>query len=186
MTASRVPLLDPETAATAATRAGVPEVLARLNLFRALLVNAPLAKGVSDLLLALLSGRALDPRLRELVIMRIAWSTGSEYEWTQHWHIATGMGVPTAELLAVRHWREHPAFGRLEQAVLEATDESLAGRRIPDDVLDVLEDDLAPEMMVELVAAIATWTMVSTLLRSLDIPLEDGVDGWPPDGAEPQ
>jgi alkylhydroperoxidase family enzyme len=181
----RAPLLDPSTALRAAQRSGVPEVLARLNVFRVLLANEPLAKSVCDLLLALLSGRALDPRLRELVIMRIGWSTASEYEWTQHWHIATGMGVPATELLAVRNWQEDASFGALERAVLEATDESLAGRRIPDGVMAELEVALTPDAVVELVAAIAAWTMVSTLLRSLEIPLEDGIDAWPPDGASP-
>jgi hypothetical protein len=27
--------------------------------------------------------------------------------------------------------------------------------------------------------------MISGILRSLDIPLEDGVGAWPPDGARP-
>jgi alkylhydroperoxidase family enzyme len=186
VTAPRTPLLDPEAATAAALRAGVPEVLARLNFFRALLTNEPLAKGVSDLLLTLLSGRALDPRLRELVIMRIGWSTGSAYEWTQHWHIATGIGVPDTELLALRRWWDHDGFGRLERAALEATDESLSGNGIPVSVLSVLEELLTPDAFLELMATIATWTMVSTLLRSLAVPLEDGVEAWPPDGLHPQ
>jgi hypothetical protein len=33
----------------------------------------------------------LDPRLRELVIMRIGWLTASDYEWTQHWRVAQGL-----------------------------------------------------------------------------------------------
>jgi hypothetical protein len=27
--------------------------------------------------------------------------------------------------------------------------------------------------------------MISSLLRSLEIPLEDGVEAWPPDGRQP-
>lgn len=42
--------------------------------------------------------------MRELVIMRIGWVTGSVYEWTQHWGVATALGVDQADLLAVRDW----------------------------------------------------------------------------------
>jgi hypothetical protein len=36
-----------------------------------------------------------------------------------------------------------------------------------------------------MVAAIATWLLVSKLARGLQVPLEDGVEGWPPDGKVP-
>ena len=35
------------------------------------------------------------------------------------------------------------------------------------------------------VIAIANWSMFAQLLRSLEVPLEEGVDPWPPDGAVP-
>jgi alkylhydroperoxidase family enzyme len=58
--------------------------------------------------------------------MRIAWATGSEYEWTQHWSIAQErFGVGRKELLALRDWRSSDRFGPAERAVLEATDETL-------------------------------------------------------------
>lgn len=185
MNRARVPMLDESAAVDAAVRAGVPEVLGRLNAFRALLSNEPLAKGLSDLLLALLAGRALDPRLRELAVMRIAWSTASAYEWTQHWPIAVGVGIPEADLLGVRQWRDHDGFGEVERAVLEATDEALAEHRVGEEVVASLAAHLTPAALVELVSAIGTWTMVSTLLRTLEIPLEEGVAPWPPDGLPP-
>jgi len=181
----RAHLLDEDEAARAGRRAGVPDVLSRLNAFRALLGNEQLARALSDLLLSLLAGRALDPRLRELVIMRIGWVTRCDYEWAQHWSIATALGIPEDDLLGVRHWRDHPSFDDLERAVLEATDECLGGGRIDDPVMEVLQDRLSAEAIVELVAVIGSWTMVSTLLRSLDVPLEDGVASWPPHGAAP-
>ena len=38
---------------------------------------------------------------------------------------------------------------------------------------------------IELVAAIGNWRMISSVLRSLEIPLEEGVVPWPPDGKVP-
>jgi hypothetical protein len=36
------------------------------------------------------------------------------------------------------------------------------------------------------VTAIGNWRLFSSLLQSLDIPLEEGVEAWPPDGREPE
>ena len=182
---TRVPMLEAAAAREAGERAGVPAQLAELSIFRVLLRRERLAKATSDLLLGLLFGGVLDVRLRELVIMRIGWRTGSVYEWTQHWRVALDLGVPEADLLAVRDGPTSAAFGAVERAVLEATDEAIDGRRIGDATMAELRSHLDDDAVLELVAAIGTWSMISTVLRSLDIPLEDGVAPWPPDGVAP-
>lgn len=64
---------------------GLPGHFSQLNVFRVLLRHPPLAKALADNLSMLLGqGNVLKPRLRELIIMRIGWQTGSNYEWTQH------------------------------------------------------------------------------------------------------
>jgi hypothetical protein len=40
-------------------------------------------------------------------------------------------------------------------------------------------------MLIELVAAISGWRMIASILHSLQVPLEDGVASWPPDGQSP-
>ena len=39
--------------------------------------------------------------------------------------------------------------------------------------------------LLELTASISWWRAISTLLRSIEIPLEEGIAAWPPDGATP-
>ena len=171
----------------AATRAGVPAALGELNVFRVLLRRERMAKATGDLLLSLLFGGCLDVRLRELVIMRIGWTTGSVYEWTQHWRIALDLGVAAEDLLAVRHGPSSSGWGDVERLVLQATDECVLGDgSVSGDTLAALRAHLGDDELLELVAAIGTWSMISTVLRSLDIPLEDGgVEAWPPDGVAP-
>jgi hypothetical protein len=38
---------------------------------------------------------------------------------------------------------------------------------------------------MELVVAIGNWALFAQLLKSLQVPLEDGVEAWPPDGVAP-
>ncbi|CNM89961.1 carboxymuconolactone decarboxylase [Mycobacterium tuberculosis] len=40
-------------------------------------------------------------------------------------------------------------------------------------------------VLIELVTAIGAWRMVASILNSLNVPLEDGVASWPPDGRSP-
>jgi alkylhydroperoxidase family enzyme len=183
----RIALLPTTDAKAAAARVEIPEALAELSVFRVLLHHPRLAKCVSDLLLTLLFRGELDRRLRELIIMRIGWATASVYEWTQHWRIALELGVSEEELLAVRDWRGHGGWSDLDRAVLCAVDETLADGAISAGTWARCAAGLpGVEEQLELVSAIGTWRLISQLLRSLDVPLEDGVAPWPPDGASPQ
>jgi alkylhydroperoxidase family enzyme len=184
---SRFPRLAAVAAGTAAERVGVIPQLAELNIFRALLHQPDVAKCINDLLLTLLFRGGLDTRLRELVIMRLGWATASDYEWTQHWRIARELGVPEEDLLAVRDWRGSRRFSAADRAVLAATDETLAGGAITPETFAACQEHVGDaSVLVELVAAIGTWRMISSIARSLAVPLEDGVPSWPPDGNAPE
>ncbi len=183
----RIPMLSLEEARKAAAAAEIPEQVAELNIFRVLLNHPLLAKRINDLLMTLLFRGKLDARLRELVIMRLGWATGSNYEWTQHWRIARQLGLPEADLLAIRDWRESDRFGDADRAVLAATDEILdRGAISPETWADCVSHVGGFEELLELTAAIGNWRMVSSLLQSLDIPLEEGTASWPPDGRKPE
>ena len=84
----RVPMLSIEEAQKRGAEIGLSESLCPLSVFRVLLQHPTLAKNVGNLLMGLLfEGNVLDARLRELIIMRLGWVTGSNYEWTQHWRV---------------------------------------------------------------------------------------------------
>jgi alkylhydroperoxidase family enzyme len=185
---ARVPRLSVDEAKAAAADAGVPDYMADLSVFQVLLRHKGVAKAVNDLLSTLLWHGRLDPCLRELAIMRIGWLTASDYEWTQHWRVALALGVSEQDVLGVRDWKAHTAFGRAERAVLAATDETVQGGAITDKTWAECERALGkdPEVLIELVSAIGTWRMIAFMLLSIDVPLEDGVESWPPDGTAPR
>jgi alkylhydroperoxidase family enzyme len=186
MADARIPMLSPEATHAAAAEAGMHEAMAKLSVFRVLLRRPRVAKGLSEMLLSLLGGGALDPRLRELVIMRIGWATGSNYEWTQHWRLALDLfGCSEEDLLAVRDWRSAAHFGATERSVLAAVDEILETGTLSDDCWQGVRAALSEDEALELVAAVGTWHWVSQVTRSLEVPLEEGVASWPPDGISP-
>jgi alkylhydroperoxidase family enzyme len=184
---ARVQMLSRGDAMERAAEIGVSGQLAPLNVFRVLLRRPRAAKAMADLLLELLSGRALESRLRELAIMRVGWATGSEYEWTQHWRIAQDVfGLDPEDLLAVRDWEHADRLGPVERAVLAATDEMLASGGLSPATLEACREALGDdEALLELTLVVGVWGAVSVLCRSLGIPIEDGTDSWPPDHLAP-
>ncbi len=171
-----------------AVEVGIPEQMATLSVFRILLQHPPVAKAIYGMLAALLFGEnKLAPRLRELIIMRIGWATGSEYEWTQHWRVAKDLGLSDELILSVRDWHNADALTEADRVVLQATDDTLDDGAISAEtwsrVCEVLESE---EERVELVVAIGNWGLFARLLRSLDVPLEEGIASWPPDGKVPE
>jgi len=184
---SRVGLLSQEDAKKAAEQQGLPEAFASLSVFQVLLKEPELAKEIAGTLTKLLfRDPKLDPRLRELIIMRIGWKTGSVYEWTQHWAVARGMDMSEEEILAVRDWASSTALSDSDKTILRATDETLDDGEISDETWSACANVLPSDgERIELVLVIAHWTFFSHLLKSLRIPLEEGTEPWPPDGKMP-
>lgn len=186
MATPRLPLLSTEEASQAAAEVDLIGPKAQSSLYRVLLHHPQLAKRISDLIDTLMVDAALDARLRELVVMRIAWTSGCVYTWTQHWRIAQGFGVDQQDLLTVRNWPDHDHWSPAERAALQATDERLARGVVSPETWDRCIDAFpTPAEQLELVTAIGSWTMMSEILRGLAVPLEDGVAPWPPDGKAP-
>lgn len=183
----RVPRLPLDEAKAAADEAGVPDYMAELAIFQVLLNHPTLAGAFNDLLATMLWRGKLDSRLRELVILRIGWLTACDYEWTQHWRVAQGLGVSAEDLLGVRDWRAYQTFGPAERAVLAATDDVVRNGAVSAESWSACQHEFGEDaaVLVELVTAIGAWRMVASILHSLQVPLEDGVASWPPDGHPP-
>lgn len=185
-TEGRIPRLSHDEAVAAAADVGLPAYMCDLNIFRVLLHHRALAKVVHDLLTEMILRGRLDDRLRELCIMRVGWRTASGYEWAQHWDIARQFGVSEEDLVGVRRWRDHAAFGPAERSVLGATDEILADGALSAATWERCTSEVGGvEAMLELVTAVGAWQMISVLLRSAAVPLEDHLAPWPPDGTGP-
>jgi alkylhydroperoxidase family enzyme len=186
MSPCRIELLSPEEAKAAAQSANVIAAFADLNIFRAMLRRPKTAKAMSDLLLSLLFGGELDDRLRELLIMRIGWVTGSDYEWTQHWRIAQDQfGCSEQDLLELRVWRDSDHFGADEKLLLAATDDLLETGDLRPELTTQCLAQFGENATIELVTAVGAWRLVSKFTKALEIPLEEGVASWPPTGAPP-
>lgn len=183
MSTPRVPMVSPERARELGDAMGMPARRTGSEAFRTVANNPGVARVAFSQLMQLLENNKFDTRLREMMIMRIGWVTGSVYEWTQHWRVAAEAGIPPEDVLAVRDWRNSDRLTAADKAILAATDECLDGKSISDAVwAEVVTYVPDPAHQVEFVIAMGNWMSFSLLFRNLRIPLAPEIVQWPPDG----
>jgi alkylhydroperoxidase family enzyme len=185
--ARRVEYVSVEEAQRLGREIGIGEAQASRSAFRMLANHPDLVKHVYGLLTMLLTRNKLPTRLRELIIMRLAWRAGAEYAWFQHYRHATQAGLTDEQIVAVRDWRKSDLFGAADRAVLAAADDTCDHGKISDAVWAECAGALKePALLVEMVVAIGNWTMFAQLLRSLEVEVESDAAPWPPDGKGPR
>lgn len=119
----------------------------------------------------LLKGR-LDPRLRELAILRVGHLAEAVYEWTQHAALASRIGVPQAQIDALPQWHNSDMFDEKEKAVLQYVDEVAENIRVSQETFQELKHFFTDEQVVELSVVIGYYGAVCRVLEALEIELE--------------
>ena len=116
----------------------------------------------------------LTPRLREIAIVRVAQAAKYAYALNQHVpRIAVPDGVSVEECEALKDWRASKFFSEPERAALAYVDAMIARPEVPDDVFNAMRRHYNEREVVELVATIAAYNMVSRFLEALDIHSDD-------------
>ena len=167
---TRLPYLDPNLASAPVQEALA--ILPDLHLFR-ILGHAEGAL-VPWLALggALLSSLSLDPRLRELAILQVARSAGSDYERVQHEAIAAGVGVPPGQIRAVVGGHlDDPVLGD-SRPVLRFVDELVRSHAITDAAFAELREHLDDRECVELLLVVGHYLGLALLAAAVDLDLD--------------
>jgi AhpD family alkylhydroperoxidase len=183
MTSSRIPLVRPGTRPDLADveRSIARERGAISPLYQALLNSAPIASGWEKFLTAVRKETTVPPGLRELVILRIAVLNRAPFEFDEHVSHARQAGVSDAKMEAVKRWRvearaDDPArseaadpFTADERLVLELADAMTRDIEVPDALMARVAERFDPRGVLEIVATVAAYNMVSRLLVALQI-----------------
>jgi len=181
----RLPLLSGEDALFEADRIGIDPKYLTQPIWLMLLARPKYAKALYAVLTDLLFRSTIPVRLRELLIMRIGWATAAEFEWAQHWIVAERAGVNMDAIVGVRDWQNCPLFDDAERAGLAAADDVVLSGKVGPSAWADLRHHFGEAEVLEITVVIATWHYVSVLVRSLQVPLDDGMVRWPPDGVAP-
>jgi len=116
---------------------------------------------------------ALPPRLRELMVLRVAWRTRSTYEWVQHVRLAQGCGITPDEVDAIARGADTDAtWTPLEADLLAATNELIDGYRVDDATWARLAEQLDERQLVEVVFVVGTYTCLAMAFNSFGLELD--------------
>ncbi|WP_046112534.1 carboxymuconolactone decarboxylase family protein [Aquincola tertiaricarbonis] len=171
MTMPRIPLVEPGTRPELAeTEARILAERGRISLlYQALLNSPPIAAGWERMLTAVRNQTGLPADLRELIILRVAVLNRASFEFHAHVPHARQAGVPEAAIEAVRQQPLAEVFGPRERLVLELTDAMTRDIEVPAALMARLQAEWDAQGVLELVATVAAYNMVSRLLVALDI-----------------
>jgi len=171
--AIRVPLVEPGTrpelapveASIRAERGGEIAVL-----YQALLNSPSIASGWERMLTAVRNRTTVPADLRELIILRVAVINRASFEFEAHVPHALRAGVSDAKIEAVRLWPDgRSLFTADEQLVLELTDHMTRHVDVPEAFMAQVTQRFDPRGVVEVVATVAAYNMVSRFLVALNI-----------------
>lgn len=170
-TGPRVPLVQPGTRPELAEIEG--RILAERGrvslLYQVLLNSGPIASGWERMLTAVRNQTGVPADLRELAILRVAVLNGAAFEFDAHVPHARRAGVGDAKIAALREPGIGPMFTPLEALVLELTDTMTRTVEVPDALFERLRGHFDAKGLVEVVATVAAYNMVSRLLVALRV-----------------
>ena len=145
-----------------------------LNLDRQLLYSPALAVAWNRMMGTVRTGLGLPPRLREIAICAVATVNRAPYEFHHHAPVLLAAGGSEAQVEALGDVdaaaTRTDLFKRAELAALRLAVEMTRSVRVGDAVFDEARAALADDsILVELVATIAAYNMVSRVIVALGI-----------------
>jgi alkylhydroperoxidase family enzyme len=144
-----------------------------LNVFKVMAHSPELMESWWRMMAVLFARLELDPRLRELAILRLFQITRSPYGFAHHVRIGREVGITDEQIAALDAHATSDLFSPLDKLVLRYTD---AVTRLDDaspQIAAELRAQLSERAVVELTFCIANWNMMAHLLLPLEIELEE-------------
>jgi AhpD family alkylhydroperoxidase len=170
-------------AAVLARRGGV-----LLNIDRMLLHSSAIADGFNYYLGKIRGELAVRPKLRELAVCAVAILTECAYEFDHHVALWRALGATPAQEHAIRDIEKSVAsveiFDSSERAILQLAFEMTVKVKVRSSTLSAVRVALSSdEELVEMIAVIATYNMVSRIIVATGVEIE--ADMAPPAVATP-
>ena len=121
----------------------------------------------------------MSDRAREILILRIGWLCGSEYEWSQHVRAARRVGMNDEEIRRVAIGATADGWDPLSQLLIRVVDELHADNNLSDATWALLSEYYSTAELIDVVITVAGYRMVSVALNSIGTQLEPDRQRFP-------
>jgi AhpD family alkylhydroperoxidase len=125
----------------------------------------------------LLDEPTLDPRDRELLILRVAWRTGCRYEWAQHTRMALAAGLTAKQVAAAAGPPDAPCWDDHQRDLLDAADQMVEAHRVEDGTWARLAARFDERALLEVLFVIGGYLCLALVLNSAELEPDPGTDG---------
>jgi alkylhydroperoxidase family enzyme len=175
------PPYEPELAAMLAKWMPPGSEVEPLALFRTLAVHDGLFSRMRPLGAGLLGHPRLDPRERELLILRTCARAGAEYEWGVHAvAFARPLGVSDEQIAAsVLGSSDDPAWSAEDVLLIAAADALYETNGIPDRLWAALSERFGEDQLLELVIVAGWYRLISYVINAARVELEPWAERFP-------
>ena len=123
-----------------------------------------------------LTKSTLDPRTRELAVLRVGWRCDAPYEWGQHVVVGRAVGLTDDDVARVAEGPDADGWTPAEVAALRATDELHDRSTITDATWAALTEHFSDQQVLDLVFLVGNYHIVSFALNACRVERDDGVD----------
>jgi 4-carboxymuconolactone decarboxylase len=154
-------------------------VVNAINVTATLAHNEMVSTGVGRFSRQLLFKGSVDPRLREMVILRMGWNCQSVYEFGQHTLFGLDVGLTENEIYWLTRPASHFLWEQDEVALLEMVDDLYGDDCVSDATWAQLNSHFSVSDILEFMASALQYRLVSGLLNSCGVQRDEGVPGWP-------
>jgi alkylhydroperoxidase family enzyme len=146
----------------------------------ATIVNDPkMMEAWSPFALYTLRGSTLPPREREILMLRIGWLCQAEYLFGHHTVIGKSVGLTDEEIKRITEGPKAPGWDPFDATLLRAVDELHADAFITDATWNALAKRYNKEQLMDVVATVGQYNLLSMFLNSFGVQLDKGVPGFP-------
>ncbi|MFZ1160758.1 carboxymuconolactone decarboxylase family protein [Mycobacterium sp.] len=117
----------------------------------------------------LLYGSTLPPRIRELIILRVAHRRDCSYEWSHHVEMGKKVGLTDADIEAAQTGQAKDAF---DHALMRAVDELDENSNISDQTWATLGERLDEQQRMDLVFTTGNYIALAMALNTFGVEVE--------------
>lgn len=133
-----------------------------------LLLNHPmLAKAYLGYSQMLLIYENIPARERELIVLRVAYLSQSEYEWAQHVRICQHEEIPDEVILRVKAGAGHPDWSEKERYLLASVDELVKSAFISEESWTGLSGYYNTEQLMEIMFVVGNYLQIAMMFNTM-------------------
>ena len=120
----------------------------------------------------LLNTSTVPVRLRQLAILRVAWTRRARYMWASHMRFSLSLGLAPADFEAVKIGPDAPQWSDAERAVLRAVEQLRDESDLDDATWNALARHLDRHQIMDFLFTVGAYLLLALAFNAMRIELE--------------